>query len=176
MVTSPIGLRAWASTGSAGACTPSSLLIKIRYGRGDWAAVTASRDTAINAVQNAVSLDGLSRRVRNIVEDETVLDFLHRDALGLVRVLSMDFRLARVVKTRQRAAAKLLGAHGGDIHEQKPAFDGSGFRARRRRRFRFNGCVDEWLVGVHQYQSLARKSGEKAGRAARPEITRRRRR
>src|SRR5215470_17337700 len=104
MVTSPIGLRAWASTGSAGARTPSSLLIKIRYGRGDWAAVTASRYTAINAVQYVVSLDGLGRRLRNIVEHETVLDFLHRNALGLVRMLSMHFRLARVVETRQRAA------------------------------------------------------------------------
>src|SRR5262245_32295946 len=168
MVTSPIGLRAWASTGSAGARTPSSLLIKIRYGRGDCAAVTASRYTAIHAVQNAVSLDGLGRRLRNIVEDEAVLHFLHRNALGLVRMLSMDLRFARLVETRQRAASKLLRAHGGDIHEQKPAFDGSGFRARRRRCFRFSGCFDEWLVGVHQYQSLARKA--RRGRTERPAL------
>src|SRR5262245_8138282 len=160
MMTSPIGLSASASTGSAGARTPSSLLIRMRYERcGCWAAVAASRHRAVSAVQNAWSSDDFGRRLRNIVEHETVLDFLHRDALGLVRMHAMDFRLARLVETRQRAAPKLLRAHGGDIHKEKPAFDGSCFRARRRRRFRFSGCFDEWLVVVHQYQSLARKAG-----------------
>src|SRR5262245_46313109 len=127
--------------------------------------------TAASAVQNAVTLDGLDRRLRNIVEHEAVLDFLHRNALRLVRMRSMDFRVACLVETRQRAAPKLLCAHRGHIHEKKPAFDGRSFRARRRRRFRFSGCFDEWLVVVHQDQSLARKAGEAgwAGRAKRRE-------
>src|SRR5262247_1538363 len=155
MKTSPIALSACANTGSAGARTPSSLLIRMRYRCGCWAAPTASRHTAVNAVQNAVRSDGLGRNLRNIVEHEPVLDFLHRNALGLMWMRSMDFRLGRLVETRQRTASKLLRAHGGDIHKQKPAFDRRSFRARRRWCFRFSRCFDEWLVVVHQDQSLA---------------------
>src|SRR5262245_23931621 len=147
---SPIDLIARARTGRAGARTPASLLIRMRYGRCDcWAAGTASRHTALTAVQNAARLDSLRRRLRNIVEHETVLDFLHRNAFGLVRVWSVNFPVARLVETRQCPAPKLLGAHGGDVDEQKPAVDGSGFGARRRRRLCFGGRFGEWLVRVH---------------------------
>src|ERR1700752_3202633 len=101
MTTSPIGLSASASTGSAGALMPSSLLIRMRYGRcccaprlmvGGFpaaskdAAAAVTRPTAtIAAWRTLIESDALRGRCGNLIENEIAAYFLHRDAFGLVR-------------------------------------------------------------------------------------------
>src|ERR1700752_1695933 len=107
MTTSPIGLSASASTGSAGALMPSSLLIRMRYGRcccaprlvvgalraaSKDAAAGVTRHTATSpAWRPLIESDALRGRGGKRIENEMAACFHHRDAFGLVRKPTRDF-------------------------------------------------------------------------------------
>src|SRR5436189_3249561 len=112
MTTSPIDFNASASTGSAGARTPSSLLIRMRNGRGCWAAAAATRYTAAIAVPTTRNRLGRLLGCRgNIVKHETALHLFHRNPLGLEGMRAVLFGFAVVVvEPWKRAAAQLFGA------------------------------------------------------------------
>src|SRR5258705_12847592 len=129
MMTSAFALRASASTGSAGALTPSSLLMRIRYGRCCAAAVT--RPTATIAVNRKLRLlDAFRGWCRDIEKHEAALHFFHRHAFRLVWMRPMHFGIAVLIEPRARAPSKLLRPQGGDVNEQKPAFTRGRLRPR----------------------------------------------
>lgn len=93
-----------------------------------------------------------------------MLDLLHRDPFGLVRVGSMNLGLAGgFVEARQRPTPKLLRAHGGDVDEKKATLDRRSFRARRRWRIWFGSWFGQWLIRVHGSERLARLEGLDGG-------------
>ena len=81
--------------------------------------------------------------------DETAPHLLHRHALGLVRQHAMRPSVPEfvVAESRQRAPAQLLGAHGGDVDEEKAAFDRRRLLRGVGRRSSPVGVVDN-VVGI----------------------------
>jgi hypothetical protein len=84
-----------------------------------------------------------------IVKDETLTDFLHRDALRFVRLHTVGLYRTIRIETRERASTKLFGAHGGDVHEQESTVYRWSLRARRSGRLGF-GRRPNRVVGFHK--------------------------
>ena len=76
----------------------------------------------------------------------------------------MDFAVVFFIEARNGAAPKLLGAHGGDVDEQKPAFDRSRFGPRAWRCFGFGCGIQNVFGAVHRSHSLARPPNPCRGR------------
>src|SRR3954466_14379617 len=102
------------------------IILAAHYGAGSGSVPGTARATV------SADFSGARRRLGlcHIVEDETAADFLHRDALGLVRRRFMRVVLFVIAaEADDRPTAQLLRAHRGNVHVEETTLDWSRFRA-----------------------------------------------